>query len=86
MPALDSLLERAAASAEWTHVVQRCAWCGRVANEHGEYVTAVAMRPETVFSDGMCPPCAAHALASLAERRARLARGAGGARPASVAA
>jgi formate dehydrogenase maturation protein FdhE len=87
MQALDSLLEVAAAEAEWTRVVQRCAWCGRVADEHGQYVVAVAVDADTVFTDGMCPACAARALASLAERRARRqAHGALLGRPAALAA
>jgi hypothetical protein len=77
MPALDSLL-KVAAEAEWTRVVQRCAWCGRVANERGQYGVAVVVDADTVFTDGMCPACGARALASLADRRAR--------RPATLAA
>jgi ribosomal protein S27AE len=86
MPALDSML-KIAAEAEWTRVVQRCAWCGRMANEHGQYVAAVAVTAETVFTDGMCPTCGARALASLADRaRRRQTLGSMAPRPAALAA
>jgi hypothetical protein len=70
MDTLDTLL-KTAAEADWAHVVRRCAWCGRVADRHGRYVRAVIVEPETVFTDGMCPPCGSRALASLARRPRR---------------
>lgn len=68
MDALDAML-KTAAEADWTHVVQRCAWCGRIADEHGNYVVARLVDASTVFTDGMCPPCGHKALATLAGRK-----------------
>jgi hypothetical protein len=68
---LDEMLKRAAGADEWTRVVHRCAWCQRVENERGEYVTLIALSASTVVTDGMCPPCGARAMAQLATRQVR---------------
>ena len=69
---LDSML-KLAAEGDWQRVVQRCAWCSRVADQHGNYVIAHALSDETIYSDGICPACAGNALAELARRSARRA-------------
>lgn len=69
MDSLDELL-KAAAEADWAHVVRRCAWCGRIADRQGQYRIAVAVDASTVFTDGMCPPCAGRGLAMVRRRRA----------------
>jgi hypothetical protein len=73
MDTLDALL-KTAAEADWAHVVRRCAWCGRIADRHGRYVRVVVVEPETVFTDGMCPPCGTRALAQLTRRARRTRR------------
>jgi hypothetical protein len=64
---LDALL-KSAADADWTNVVRRCAWCDRVADEHGRYRTVTVMDPTRVYTDGMCPPCGNRSLAALRKR------------------
>ena len=68
---LDSMLKSAAA-ADWTSVVRRCAWCGRVADKHGHYRKVTLVEPSTVYTDGMCPPCGVRGLASVRRRTLRL--------------
>ena len=71
MSALDSMLKQAAESA-WDRVVQRCAWCGRIADSTGRYVTPPPVfDAATVFTDGMCPQCGTRALAAISRRSAR---------------
>jgi hypothetical protein len=65
---LDFLL-KAAAEADWTDVVRRCAWCGRIADQHGRYRVATVVDASTVFTDGMCPRYGARGMA-LARGRA----------------
>jgi DNA-directed RNA polymerase subunit RPC12/RpoP len=66
---LESELKRAAAEADWSRVVHRCAWCKRIADAHGHYVLALEPEESTVITDGMCPPCGTRALAKLTARR-----------------
>jgi len=61
---LDAML-KSAAEADWTDVVRRCAWCGRVADQQGRYRVATLVDASTVFTDGMCPPCGARGMALL---------------------
>jgi len=68
---LDSLL-KSAAEADWTNVVRRCAWCERIADQHGHYRKVTLVEPRTVYTDGMCPPCGARGLASIRRRTLRL--------------
>jgi DNA-directed RNA polymerase subunit RPC12/RpoP len=70
MDDLDTLL-KSAAQAEWTRVVRRCAWCGRVAGRDGRYRTVSVVETDTVFTDGMCPPCGTRSLAQLRRRAPR---------------
>jgi hypothetical protein len=73
MPSLDELLRFAADEPDWTRVVHRCAWCGRVATGGGRWV----MRPldlSAVTTDGMCPPCGRRNLAQVSRRQLRRAR------------
>src|SRR5919199_4406641 len=72
-PDLDALLT-SAAEADWTHVVRRCAWCGRVADKRGRYRNATIVDVSTVYTDGMCPPCGARALPMVRQRQARALR------------
>jgi len=66
---LDLELKRAADEVDWSRVVHRCAWCKRIADAHGRYVSSRALAEDTVVTDGMCPPCGRGALAQLAKRR-----------------
>ncbi|HEY1291609.1 MAG TPA: hypothetical protein VGJ60_00835 [Chloroflexota bacterium] len=66
---LESELKRAAAETDWRRVVHRCAWCMRIADARGRYVSARELADNTVVTDGMCPSCGRRALARLAERR-----------------
>jgi hypothetical protein len=66
---LEFELKRAAAEADWTQVVHRCAWCHRVADTRGEYVVSHELAPDTVVTDGMCPACGVRAMARVAARR-----------------
>jgi hypothetical protein len=66
---LEAELKRAAAAVDWSHVVHRCAWCRRVADPQGHYVTSDNLDESTVITDGMCPTCGTRALAVLATRR-----------------
>ncbi|MBV9577853.1 MAG: hypothetical protein JO057_04605 [Chloroflexi bacterium] len=69
---LETELKRAAAQVDWNHIVHRCAWCKRVADAQGEYVSPrklVALDDDVVATDGMCPACGARALAVLDARR-----------------
>jgi hypothetical protein len=66
---LESELKRAAAEVDWSHVVHRCAWCKRVADAQGTYVSARDLAPDMVVTDGMCPACGARAMARIAARR-----------------
>ena len=66
---LELELKRAAHEVEWHRVVHRCAWCNRVANAQGEYVSAQELAPDTVVTDGMCPPCGRLAMARISARR-----------------
>jgi hypothetical protein len=66
-PDLDTLLKSAAA-ADWTHVVHRCAWCGRVADRHGRYRMVAVVDASAVCTDGMCPTCGARGLAAIRQR------------------
>jgi hypothetical protein len=67
---LDAMLKSAAA-ADWTHVVRRCAWCGRVADRHGRYRRLAIVDQSTVYTDGMCPPCGSERLAAVRRRTLR---------------
>ena len=70
MMPLDALLKNAAEAPDWTSVVHRCAWCGRVTNARGEWVhLRVVGTEECVATDGMCPRCGARALAQIARRK-----------------
>jgi hypothetical protein len=66
---LELELKRAAAAVDWSDVVHRCAWCKRVANAQGDYVSTLQFAPETVVTDGMCPACGRLAMARIAARR-----------------
>ncbi len=66
---LESELKRAAAEVDWSHVVHRCAWCNGIANAQGEYVSSRELAPDSVVTDGMCPPCGRLAMARIAARR-----------------
>jgi hypothetical protein len=66
---LESELRRAAMQVDWTYVVHRCAWCKRVANGQGEYVSTRDLDPDVVVTDGMCPACAKREMALLDARR-----------------
>jgi hypothetical protein len=66
---LESELKRAAAEVDWTHIVHRCAWCKRIANAQGTYVSMRELAPDTVVTDGMCPACGELAMARIAARR-----------------
>jgi DNA-directed RNA polymerase subunit RPC12/RpoP len=66
---LEPELKRAASEADWTRVVHRCAWCKRIADGRGEYVSSRELEDDTVVTDGMCPPCGTRALALVAARR-----------------
>jgi hypothetical protein len=66
---LESELKRAAAEKDWTRVVHRCAWCRRIADAHGQYVSSRDLAEDTVVTDGMCPRCGKRALARVAKRR-----------------
>jgi len=70
---LEALL-KSAAEADWTNVVRRCAWCGRVADNHGHYRKMALLEPTQVYTDGMCPPCGARGLASVRRRTRRTLR------------
>jgi predicted RNA-binding Zn-ribbon protein involved in translation (DUF1610 family) len=70
MKSLNAKLKCAADADAWTHVVHRCAWCRRIANERGEYAAMGVLDPQTVFTDGLCPPCGRRVLDEVAERRA----------------
>ena len=70
MDTLDTLL-KSAAEADWTHVVRRCAWCGRIAGRDGRYRVVQVIDAATVFTDGMCPPCGTRGLAMVRRRTAR---------------
>ena len=69
---LDAML-KSAAEADWTHVVRRCAWCGRIADQHGRYRHLAVVDQATVFTDGMCPTCGSHGLAAVRRRTLRTA-------------
>jgi hypothetical protein len=64
---LDALL-KSAAEADWTQVVHRCAWCGRIADRHGRYHMATVLDASVVCTDGMCPACGARGLAAVRRR------------------
>ena len=66
---LELELKRAADAVDWSHVVHRCAWCKRVANAQGEYVSSHELAPDTVVTDGMCPACGRLAMARVTARR-----------------
>jgi hypothetical protein len=66
---LESELRRAATQVDWSRVVHRCAWCKRVANSQGEFVSTRDLDPEAVVTDGMCPACARREMALLRARR-----------------
>jgi hypothetical protein len=67
---LEMLLATAARSSDWERmVVHRCAWCSRVADSERIYRVVTDAPRSTVTTDGMCPACAATALAQLAARR-----------------
>ena len=68
MNSLDELL-KSAAQADWTQVVRRCAWCHRVADKRGRYRTVRVVEANTVFTDGMCPPCGTRGLAMVRRRK-----------------
>ena len=70
MDDLDALL-KTAAEADWTNVVRRCAWCGRVADAHGRYRHLAVLKGNAVYTDGMCPPCAHVGLANVRRRAKR---------------
>lgn len=70
MSTLDVLLRLAADTPDWGKVRHRCAWCGRVQNDRGEWV----MRPidaSAVTTDGMCPACGSRNLAQVGMRTLR---------------
>jgi hypothetical protein len=67
---LDMLLKLAAHTPDWGRVIHRCAWCGRVLNDRGEWV----MRPidaSAVTTDGMCAACGSRNLAQVGMRAVR---------------
>jgi hypothetical protein len=67
---LATLLAAAARSSDWQRlVVHRCAWCSRVADCQSIYRVMPDAPRSTVTTDGMCPACAARALAQLAARK-----------------
>ena len=66
---LESELRRAATQVDWSRVVHRCAWCKRVANGQGEYVSPRELHDDAVVTDGMCPACAIREMALLHARR-----------------
>jgi hypothetical protein len=67
---LDALLKNAAEAPDWTSIVHRCAWCGRVTNDRGEWVRLRVVRAEDcIATDGMCPRCGTRALAQIARRK-----------------
>jgi hypothetical protein len=67
---LDTLLAAAARSSDWERlVVHRCAWCSRVADSESIYRVMPNASRSTATTDGMCPACAATALAQLAARK-----------------
>ena len=73
MSALDALLKLAASTPDWRTIIHRCAWCGRVQTERGDWV----MRPidaSAVTTDGMCPPCGTRALGEVGIRQLRRER------------
>lgn len=74
MESLSAKLKCAADADAWTRVVHRCAWCRRVENERGEYAAMAVLDPQTVVTDGMCPPCGRRVLAEVAARRAHRKR------------
>jgi len=73
MSSLQSMLRRASAADNWTHILHRCAWCKRLFDEHGAYGNVVAFDPASVATDGMCPACGARALAQISERHTQRA-------------
>ena len=68
---LEALL-RSAAEADWTDVVRRCAWCGRIADRHGRYRKIAMVDESAVYTDGMCPPCGSRGLAHVRRRPVKL--------------
>jgi hypothetical protein len=69
---LDALLTEAARSPDWDRrMVHRCAWCTRVADANNVYRLAQNLHAVTATTDGMCPDCAATALARLTARTRR---------------
>ena len=67
---LDTLLAAAARSSDWERlVVHRCAWCSRVADSDRIYRVEPGAPRSAATTDGMCPACAATALAQLAARK-----------------
>ena len=62
---------KSAAEAEWTNVVRRCAWCGRVSDRQGRYRPVTVVDPSKVYTDGMCPPCGAQGLVDVRRRGRR---------------
>jgi hypothetical protein len=66
---LETELKRAAAERDWSRVVHRCAWCGRIADAQGDYVASPELHEDTPVTDGMCPACGTRQLALLAGRR-----------------
>ena len=66
---LETELKRAAAEVDWSRVIHRCAWCRRIADAGGEYVSAQELDEDTAVTDGMCPACGTHQMALLASRR-----------------
>jgi hypothetical protein len=73
---LETLLTNAATATNWSNVVHRCAWCGRVARPDGSYSVPTQIGPATVASDGMCSSCGARALSEIAARRSANSRAA----------
>ena len=70
MLSLDAMLKSVADAREWSDVVHRCAWCGRIATARGEWV----LRPidaAQLTTDGMCPTCGARALREIVARHLR---------------
>src|SRR5262245_1725050 len=72
MPILDlNARLKSAAEADWTHVVRRCAWGGRVSDSQGRYRLVTVVDPSKVYTDGMCPPCGAEGLMAIRARARR---------------
>jgi hypothetical protein len=70
----EARLRLAATAKGWTRVVQRCVWCHRVMDKHGDYTDIVAVDDSIVATDGVCPRCRARAQADIATRQWRTLR------------